>query len=187
MDVAVRPTGQRWVVSYDESGVGELVAQLEDLDPALVLLEASGGLELPLVAALAAAALPVVVVNPRQTHSDRLVENEAQGRSVPGVQREMRSTPTARLVSSGRRAYHSNRRTWAANEGLIAPYIGPSCLRRATSHPQRQQFPRGRPSGELVDPPGLTRAHGSRPQVSMVGNLGESQTVQPLLPGPTPR
>ena len=35
MDVAVRPTGQRWVVSYDESGVGELVAQLEDLDPAI--------------------------------------------------------------------------------------------------------------------------------------------------------
>ena len=66
VDVAVRPTGQRWVVPYDESGVGELVAQLEDLDPALVLLEASGGLELPLVAALAAAALPVVVVNPRQ-------------------------------------------------------------------------------------------------------------------------
>ena len=66
VDVAVRPTGQRWVVSYDETGVGELVAQLEALDPALVLLEASGGLELPLVAALAAAALPVVVVNPRQ-------------------------------------------------------------------------------------------------------------------------
>ena len=37
-----------------------------DLGPALVLLEATGGLELPLVAALAAAALPVVVVNPRQ-------------------------------------------------------------------------------------------------------------------------
>ena len=66
VDVAVRPTGQRWVVSYDETGVGELVAQLVDLGPALVLLEATGGLELPLVAALAAAALPVVVVNPRQ-------------------------------------------------------------------------------------------------------------------------
>ena len=39
---------------------------MKGLDPALVLLEASGGLELPLVAALAAAALPVVVVNPRQ-------------------------------------------------------------------------------------------------------------------------
>ena len=66
VDVAVRPTGQRWVVSYDETGVEELVVQMVDLDPALVLLEASGGLELPLVAALAAAALPVVVVNPRQ-------------------------------------------------------------------------------------------------------------------------
>ena len=66
VDVAVRPTGQRWVVSYDETGVGELVSQLENLGPALVLLETSGGLELPLVAALAAAALPVVVINPRQ-------------------------------------------------------------------------------------------------------------------------
>ena len=64
VDVAVRPTGQRWVVSYDETGLGELVSQMEDLGPSLVLLEASGGLELPLVAALAAAALPVVVVNP---------------------------------------------------------------------------------------------------------------------------
>ena len=66
VDIAVRPSGQRWVISYDESGVGTLVAQMEDLDPALVLLEATGGLELPLVAALAAAGLPVVVVNPRQ-------------------------------------------------------------------------------------------------------------------------
>ena len=66
MDVAVRPTGQRWVVSYDETGIKELVSQMVGLGPALVLLEATGGLELLLVAALAAAALPVVVVNPRQ-------------------------------------------------------------------------------------------------------------------------
>ena len=66
VDVAVRPTGQRWVASYDETAVEELVSQMVDLGPALVLLEATGGLELPLVAALAAAALPVVVVNPRQ-------------------------------------------------------------------------------------------------------------------------
>ena len=66
VDVAVWPTGQRWIVSYDETGVKELVSQMVDLGPALVLLEATGGLELPLVAALAAAALPVVVVNPRQ-------------------------------------------------------------------------------------------------------------------------
>ena len=66
VDVAVRPTGQIWATPYNETGVGELVSQLVDLGPAMVLLEATGGLELPLVAALAAAALPVVVVNPRQ-------------------------------------------------------------------------------------------------------------------------
>ena len=66
LDVAVRPTGQRWVLPYDEIGMEGLIPQIVDLGPTLVLLEATGGLELPLVAALAAAALPVVVVNPRQ-------------------------------------------------------------------------------------------------------------------------
>ena len=66
LDVAVRPTGKRWVLPYDETGIEGLIPQIVDLGPALVLLEATGGLELPLVAALAAAALPVVVVNPRQ-------------------------------------------------------------------------------------------------------------------------
>ena len=55
VDVAVRPTGQRWAASYNETGVGELVSQIVDIGPAMVLLEATGGLE-----------LPVVVVNPRQ-------------------------------------------------------------------------------------------------------------------------
>ena len=66
VDVAVRPTDDRWQVSRDEAGLRKLVSQLTTLDPALVLLEASGGLEVPVVAALAAGALPVVVVNPRQ-------------------------------------------------------------------------------------------------------------------------
>ena len=66
VDVAVRPTGKRWALPYDETGIEGLIPQIVDLGPALVLLEATGSLELPLVAALAAAALPVVVVNPRQ-------------------------------------------------------------------------------------------------------------------------
>ena len=66
LDVAVRPTGKRWTLPYDQTGIEGLTPQIVDLEPALVLLEATGGLELPLVAALAAAALPVVVVNPRQ-------------------------------------------------------------------------------------------------------------------------
>ena len=82
VDVAVRPTGQRWVVSYDETGLGELVSQLEDLGPALVLLEASGGLELPLVAAMAAAALPVVEGRLYSTARHGTVELTTDGRSL---------------------------------------------------------------------------------------------------------
>ena len=66
VDVALHPTGERWVVSYDEPGIRELVSQLKTIGPAKIVLEATGGLELPLVAALAAATLPIVVVNPRQ-------------------------------------------------------------------------------------------------------------------------
>ena len=64
--IDVRPTGRVWKVSHDVSGIGDLASQLENLKPATVLLEATGGLEVPLAALLAAAALPVVVVNPRQ-------------------------------------------------------------------------------------------------------------------------
>ncbi len=63
VDVAIRPADDRWRVSYDEAGIRQLVSRLKTLEPVMVLLEASGGLELPLVAALA---VPVVVVNPRQ-------------------------------------------------------------------------------------------------------------------------
>ena len=66
VDVAIRPEGDRCVVSSDDTGIAALVVQLQEFNPAAVDLEASGGRELPLVAALAAAALPVVVVNPRQ-------------------------------------------------------------------------------------------------------------------------
>ena len=66
VDVAVRPGGDYWSNDYDEAGIAGLVVRLQTLAPAAVVLEATGGLEVPLVSALAAAALPVVVVNPRQ-------------------------------------------------------------------------------------------------------------------------
>ena len=66
VDVAIRPTDDRWEVPHDETGVRQLVSRLKTLEPVMVLLEASGDLEVPLVAALAAEAVPVVVVNPRQ-------------------------------------------------------------------------------------------------------------------------
>ena len=64
--VAIRPSGRSWSLPYGEAEVRELVGQLQDLMPAAVILEATGGIELPLAAALGAASLPVAVVNPRQ-------------------------------------------------------------------------------------------------------------------------
>ena len=66
VDVAIRPTNDRWEIPRDEAGIRKLVSQMKTLEPVMVLLEASGGLEVTLVAALAAESVPVVVVNPRQ-------------------------------------------------------------------------------------------------------------------------
>jgi transposase len=65
LDVAVRPEG-RFAAPNDEAGVAQVLARLRATPPTLVVLEATGGLEIPLVGALAAAGVPVVVVNPRQ-------------------------------------------------------------------------------------------------------------------------
>ena len=66
LDIALRPTGDRWAVSNDETGIAALIVQLQAVQPMLIVLEATGGYHRAVVAALAAAALPLVVVNPRQ-------------------------------------------------------------------------------------------------------------------------
>jgi transposase len=66
LDIALRPSGERWAVPNDTSGVTMLVERLQPLHPTLIVLEATGGLERLVTSALAMAGLPVVVVNPRQ-------------------------------------------------------------------------------------------------------------------------
>ena len=66
LDVAVRPTGDTWRVAQDEEGIDALVLQCQSLHPQCVVTEATGGYEMPMVTALAAAGVPVAVVNPRQ-------------------------------------------------------------------------------------------------------------------------
>jgi transposase len=53
-------------VANDSSAIPTLVEQLQQHEPTLITLEATGGFEHAVVAALAAAGLPLVVVNPRQ-------------------------------------------------------------------------------------------------------------------------
>jgi len=66
LDVAVRPSGGLSHVTYDAAGITTVVTQLSQKQPIRIVVEATGGLERPLVRALVAAALPVIVVNPRQ-------------------------------------------------------------------------------------------------------------------------
>jgi transposase len=66
LDVGVYPTGEGWQVANDPEGIIDLVGRLQQLAPERVVLEATGGLEVPAVAALGAAGLPVIAVNPRQ-------------------------------------------------------------------------------------------------------------------------
>ena len=65
LDVQVRPTDAQWRAANDDDGIRDLVAQLRAFVPAQIVIEATGGYELAVVGALAAAGLPVVVVNPR--------------------------------------------------------------------------------------------------------------------------
>ncbi len=65
LDLASRPTGEGLLVSNDAGGIAQGVAYLQKIKPTLIVLEATGGLEAPLVRSLVEAALPVVVVNPR--------------------------------------------------------------------------------------------------------------------------
>ena len=66
LDIALRPSGERWAVPNDASGVATLGDRLQALHPTLMVLEATGGLERLVTSALATAGLPVVVVHPRQ-------------------------------------------------------------------------------------------------------------------------
>ena len=62
----VRPAGEAFTVARDGEGIEDLVERLRALAPALVVLEATGGFETIVAAGLAAAGLPLAVVNPRQ-------------------------------------------------------------------------------------------------------------------------
>jgi transposase len=102
--VGVRPTSDGWTVVNDAAGVRDLIERLLALGPTLIVLEATGGYELLCVAALAAADLPVVVVNPRQVRdfaratgqlakTDR-IDAEMLARFAEVVRPALRALPT---------------------------------------------------------------------------------------------
>jgi transposase len=66
LDVVLRPSGEYVEAANDERGIRSVVRRLRKRNVALVVLEATGGLEQPAAGALALAGVAVAIVNPRQ-------------------------------------------------------------------------------------------------------------------------
>ena len=69
LDIALGAEGDSWSVANDEPGIATLLEDLRSRKCELVVLEATGGFEIAVVSALAAAGIPVVVANPRQVRN----------------------------------------------------------------------------------------------------------------------
>ena len=111
VDVHVHPTDERFQLSRDDAGLAELVARLQPLGPRLVVLEATGGYEIPVAAVLASAGVPVAVVNPRQIRdyaraTGQLAKTDALDARLmalfaEAVQPEVRPLPTPEAQALG--------------------------------------------------------------------------------------
>ena len=82
LEVGVRPDGKRWSVANDEREIPALVESLREVAPTLIVVEATGGLQIMVVAEMVAAGLSVAVVNPRQVRdfakaTGRLAKSDA--------------------------------------------------------------------------------------------------------------
>jgi transposase len=97
--MALRPTDARWAVANDDAGMAALVARLQPLLPTLLVLDATGGYQRAVVAAVAAARRPVAVVNPRHARdvaqaTGQLAKTAAlEARAVAHVAEAVRPTP----------------------------------------------------------------------------------------------
>jgi transposase len=105
LDVHVRPSAEAFAVGRDGKGLEQLVDRLRTLAPMLIAVEATGGFETIVAASLAAAALPLVVVNPAQVrHFAQAVGKRAKtdpldaaiiARFIEAVKPPLRAVPDA--------------------------------------------------------------------------------------------
>ena len=118
LDVHVRPSGEAFAVARNGKGLNELIERLRSVGPTLIAVEATGGFETIVAAAIAGAHLPLAVINPAQVrHFAQAVGKRAKtdpidaaviARFAEAVKPEPRQLPdeAARLLSElvGRRA-----------------------------------------------------------------------------------
>ena len=97
LDLVLLPTGETWSMGNDAAGVEAAVERVQKAAPALVVMEATGGLERRIAAALVAAEVPVVIANPRQVRDFARGTGELAKNCRPrsGSRRTLRSVPTS--------------------------------------------------------------------------------------------
>lgn len=66
LDVHVLPKGTDFTCQFDASGIASLLSRLQEENPTMIIMEATGGREAIVAAELGAVGLPVAIVNPRQ-------------------------------------------------------------------------------------------------------------------------
>ena len=111
LDVAVVPSKEAFCVPRNSEGLDELVRRLLALSPKLVVMEATGGFETIVAAALAAAALPVAVVNPQRIRAFA----KAMGRLAKTLSMLKRLPSTAKRPNSKPRKCRMKRRACLAS------------------------------------------------------------------------
>ena len=84
LDVHLRPSAESFAVARDGQGLEQLVTRLATAGPALVVLEATGGLEITVAAAIAAGGLALAVVNPAQIRALARASGARAGRQNRG-------------------------------------------------------------------------------------------------------
>src|SRR6266702_3035778 len=131
--MALRPSGERWAVANDASGVATRVDRVQTLHPTLMVREATGGLERAVTSALAAAGLPVVVVNPRQARdfaraTGQLANTEALAARRPDARAACPfGAPPATDRHAARGAEPPGGDERAPDEGYWCPYYVAQC------------------------------------------------------------
>ena len=86
LKIAVRPSGEHWTAGVDDAGMNETAEKIRDIHPNLVVMEAHGGVELPVAGTLASLGLPFALVSPRSIKDfTRAIGGMRQDRSQAGL------------------------------------------------------------------------------------------------------
>jgi transposase len=142
-DMALRPTHERWAVAHDDAGIAALVARLQALRPTLLGLDATGGYQRAVGAALAAARRPVAMVHPRQARDlakatgPRAQTAALDARALAHVAAAVRPTPRplAGAPADARRALLARRRQRVTRRTAEQNRLGRAPLTAADGHP----------------------------------------------------